>query len=208
MPAPPYSAGTEHAEQAELGHLRQDAPDRSDAARSSSRIRGATSRAPHSRTVCSSSRCSSVRSKSIMNDVLYAKMKQDIVIAVSASGLMRPVTASARVELAALATDYVAATLEQRVIAEYLSGRDARRHHATTSPPHDVLDGALQLGRERTRYFPPAPIFAGGRSTPASARARRGIAAEAGDYRFVAPDNGVAHRGRCARPAAEAASSS
>ena len=34
--------------------------------RSSSRMFGATSRAPHSRTDCSSSRCSSVKSKSIM----------------------------------------------------------------------------------------------------------------------------------------------
>ena len=40
--------------------------DRSGAARSCSRMRGATSRAPHSRTDCSSRRCSSVRVKSIM----------------------------------------------------------------------------------------------------------------------------------------------
>jgi S-adenosyl-L-methionine hydrolase (adenosine-forming) len=56
-------------------------------------------------------------------------------------------------------------------------------------PPHDVLAGALELAASY-RYFPAGTIFLAvvdpGVGTP-----RRGIAAEAGDYRFVAPDNGV-----------------
>jgi S-adenosyl-L-methionine hydrolase (adenosine-forming) len=56
-------------------------------------------------------------------------------------------------------------------------------------PPHDVLDGALQLAAA-ARYFPPGTIFLAV-VDPGVGGARRGIAAEAGDYRFVAPDNGV-----------------
>ena len=54
------------AEQAELRHLRQDRSRSNRCSRSSSRMCGATSRAAHSRTDCSSRRCSSVRSKLIM----------------------------------------------------------------------------------------------------------------------------------------------
>jgi S-adenosyl-L-methionine hydrolase (adenosine-forming) len=56
-------------------------------------------------------------------------------------------------------------------------------------PPHDVLDGALQLAAS-ARYFPAGTIFLAV-VDPGVGSARRGIAAEAGDYRFVAPDNGV-----------------
>jgi S-adenosylmethionine hydrolase len=56
-------------------------------------------------------------------------------------------------------------------------------------PPHDVLDGALQLAAA-ARYYPPGTIFLAV-VDPGVGSARRGIAAEAGDYRFVAPDNGV-----------------
>jgi len=56
-------------------------------------------------------------------------------------------------------------------------------------PPHDVLDGALQLVAA-ARYFPTGTIFLAV-VDPGVGGARRGIAAEAGDYRFVAPDNGV-----------------
>ena len=56
-------------------------------------------------------------------------------------------------------------------------------------PPHDVLDGALQLAAA-ARYFPPGTIFLAV-VDPGVGSSRRGIAAEAGDYRFVAPDNGV-----------------
>jgi S-adenosyl-L-methionine hydrolase (adenosine-forming) len=56
-------------------------------------------------------------------------------------------------------------------------------------PAHDVLDGALQLSAA-CRYFPPGTIFLAV-VDPGVGSARRGIAAEAGDYRFVAPDNGV-----------------
>ena len=56
-------------------------------------------------------------------------------------------------------------------------------------PAHDVLDGALQLAAA-ARYFPAGTIFLAV-VDPGVGGARRGIAAEAGDYRFVAPDNGV-----------------
>jgi S-adenosyl-L-methionine hydrolase (adenosine-forming) len=56
-------------------------------------------------------------------------------------------------------------------------------------PPHDVLDGALQLAA-CARYFPAGTIFLAV-VDPGVGSSRRGIAAEAGDYRFVAPDNGV-----------------
>ena len=56
-------------------------------------------------------------------------------------------------------------------------------------PPHDVLVGALELAASY-RYFPPGTIFLVV-VDPGVGSARRGIAAEAGDYRFVAPDNGV-----------------
>jgi S-adenosyl-L-methionine hydrolase (adenosine-forming) len=54
---------------------------------------------------------------------------------------------------------------------------------------HDILDGALQLAAA-CRYFPPHTIFLVV-VDPGVGSARRGIAAESGDYRFVAPDNGV-----------------
>lgn len=56
-------------------------------------------------------------------------------------------------------------------------------------PPHDVLAGALQLAASY-RFFPAGTIFLAV-VDPGVGSARRGIAAEAGDYRFVAPDNGV-----------------
>jgi S-adenosyl-L-methionine hydrolase (adenosine-forming) len=55
--------------------------------------------------------------------------------------------------------------------------------------PHDLVDGTLQLAAA-ARYFPPNTIFLVV-VDPGVGSARRGIAAEAGDYRFVAPDNGV-----------------
>jgi S-adenosylmethionine hydrolase len=56
-------------------------------------------------------------------------------------------------------------------------------------PAHDVLDGALQLAAA-ARYFPAGTIFLAV-VDPGVGSSRRGIAAEAGEYRFVAPDNGV-----------------
>ena len=56
-------------------------------------------------------------------------------------------------------------------------------------PPHDILTGALELAAA-FRYFPAGTIFLTV-VDPGVGSARRGIAAEAGDYRFVAPDNGV-----------------
>ena len=55
--------------------------------------------------------------------------------------------------------------------------------------PHDVLGGALELAAAY-RYFPPATIFLTV-VDPGVGSTRRGIAAVIGDYRFVAPDNGV-----------------
>jgi len=55
--------------------------------------------------------------------------------------------------------------------------------------PHDVMGGALQLAAA-FRYYPAGTIFVAV-VDPGVGSARRGIAAEAGDYRFVAPDNGL-----------------
>jgi S-adenosylmethionine hydrolase len=56
-------------------------------------------------------------------------------------------------------------------------------------PAHDVLGAALELVAAY-RYFPAGTIFLVV-VDPGVGSARRGIAAEAGDYKFVAPDNGV-----------------
>src|SRR5918996_1717263 len=56
-------------------------------------------------------------------------------------------------------------------------------------PAHDVLEGALQLVGA-AGFFPAGTIFLAV-VDPGVGSSRRGIAAEAGDYRFVAPDNGV-----------------
>jgi S-adenosyl-L-methionine hydrolase (adenosine-forming) len=56
-------------------------------------------------------------------------------------------------------------------------------------PAHDVLAGALELAA-CYRYFPPGTVFLVV-VDPGVGSSRRGIAAECGDYRFVAPDNGV-----------------
>ena len=56
-------------------------------------------------------------------------------------------------------------------------------------PPHDVLAGALELAAAY-RYFPAGTVFVAV-VDPGVGSARRGLAVEAGDYRFVAPDNGL-----------------
>jgi S-adenosyl-L-methionine hydrolase (adenosine-forming) len=56
-------------------------------------------------------------------------------------------------------------------------------------PPHDVMAGALELAAAY-KYFPPGTVFVVV-VDPGVGSARRPIAAEAGGYRFVAPDNGV-----------------
>ncbi len=56
-------------------------------------------------------------------------------------------------------------------------------------PAHDVLAGALELSA-CYRYFPAGTIFLVV-VDPGVGSSRRGIAAECGDYKFVAPDNGV-----------------
>jgi S-adenosylmethionine hydrolase len=56
-------------------------------------------------------------------------------------------------------------------------------------PPHDIAFAAREL--EATyRYFPPGTIFLVV-VDPGVGTTRLGLAAEAGEYRFVAPDNGV-----------------
>lgn len=56
-------------------------------------------------------------------------------------------------------------------------------------PAHDVLTGALELAA-CYRYFPHGTIFLVV-VDPGVGSSRRGIAADVGDYKFVAPDNGV-----------------
>src|ERR1700719_435661 len=56
-------------------------------------------------------------------------------------------------------------------------------------PAHDVLAGALELAAAY-RYFPAETIFLVV-VDPGVGSNRRGLAARAGDYTFVAPDNGV-----------------
>lgn len=56
-------------------------------------------------------------------------------------------------------------------------------------PPHDVLSAALELSAAY-RYFPAGTVFLVV-VDPGVGSSRRGLAAEVGDYKFVAPDNGV-----------------
>lgn len=56
-------------------------------------------------------------------------------------------------------------------------------------PAHDVVAGALELAA-CYRYFPQGTIFLVV-VDPGVGSSRRGIAADCGDYKFVAPDNGV-----------------
>lgn len=56
-------------------------------------------------------------------------------------------------------------------------------------PAHDVLAGALELAAA-FRFFPTGTIFLAV-VDPGVGSARRGIAADVGEFRFVAPDNGV-----------------
>jgi S-adenosyl-L-methionine hydrolase (adenosine-forming) len=56
-------------------------------------------------------------------------------------------------------------------------------------PAHDVMAGALELAAA-FRYFPAGTIFLTV-VDPGVGSARRGIAADVGDFRLVAPDNGV-----------------
>ena len=55
--------------------------------------------------------------------------------------------------------------------------------------PHDVLEGALELAASY-RFFPAGTIFVAV-VDPGVGSARRGIAADTGDYRFIGPDNGL-----------------
>src|SRR4051794_23346762 len=64
---------------------------------------------------------------------------------------------------------------------------------------HDVLGGALELSAA-CRYFPPGTIFLVV-VDPGVGSTRRGLAADTGEYRFVAPDNGVLTAGLHAHPA-------
>jgi S-adenosylmethionine hydrolase len=59
-------------------------------------------------------------------------------------------------------------------------------------PPHDVAFAAEELAATY-RYFPPGTIFTAV-VDPGVGTMRRGLAAEVGDWKFVAPDNGVLTR--------------
>ncbi len=56
-------------------------------------------------------------------------------------------------------------------------------------PAHDVMAGALELAAAY-KYFPAGTIFVVV-VDPGVGSARRGVAVDTGDYRLVAPDNGV-----------------
>lgn len=56
-------------------------------------------------------------------------------------------------------------------------------------PPHDIMAGAMELAAA-FKYFPAGTIFVAV-VDPGVGSARRGIAVETADYKFVAPDNGV-----------------
>lgn len=56
-------------------------------------------------------------------------------------------------------------------------------------PAHDILAGALELAASY-RYFPAGTVFLVV-VDPGVGSPRRAVAVEAGDYQFVAPDNGV-----------------
>src|SRR5918993_4472689 len=56
-------------------------------------------------------------------------------------------------------------------------------------PPHDMMTASLELAASY-KYFPAGTIFLVV-VDPGVGSARRGIAVDTGDYRFVAPDNGV-----------------
>jgi S-adenosyl-L-methionine hydrolase (adenosine-forming) len=56
-------------------------------------------------------------------------------------------------------------------------------------PPQDVRSGALELAAAFS-FFPPETIFVAV-VDPGVGSTRRGIAAQAGSFRFVAPDNGL-----------------
>ena len=56
-------------------------------------------------------------------------------------------------------------------------------------PTHDVLTAGLELAAAY-RYFPTGTVFLAV-VDPGVGSERRGLAADTGDYRFVAPDNGV-----------------
>jgi S-adenosyl-L-methionine hydrolase (adenosine-forming) len=56
-------------------------------------------------------------------------------------------------------------------------------------PPHEVLTGAFELAASY-KYFPAGTIFLAV-VDPGVGSSRRGLIADTGEYRFVAPDNGV-----------------
>ena len=83
--------------------------------------------------------------------------------------------------------DHYAGTMKAVALGR-LPRRHARRHH----PRHPAARRARRRAGARRgfKYFPAGTIFLAV-VDPGVGSARRGIAAEAGDYRFVAPDNGV-----------------
>ena len=173
------------AEQAKLRHLRAGCSCRSGARDRARESCGATSRAPHSRTECSSRRCSSVRSKSIMN-ASFAKNEHTH----SSSRLQVSFGDAARHCASQRLRD--SGPLRRHDEGGHprdLPGRDPRGHHSRHRAPRRPGRRA-GTGGVATNSSPPARSFWPS-WIPASAPSRRGIAAEIGDYRFVCPDNGL-----------------
>src|SRR5918994_6348034 len=147
-------------------------------------MRGATSLAPHSRTVCSRSRCSSVNSKLIM-------AAEDGTTVVSHQSSVRYTVAMSRPIVAFLTDfgmkDHYVGTMKGVLLGICPDATLVDISHEI--PAHDVLSGALELAAAY-RYFPKGTIFLAV-VDPGVGSSRRGLAAETGDYKRVAPDNGV-----------------
>src|SRR5918994_3125288 len=83
--------------------------------------------------------------------------------------------------------DHYAGTMKAVVLG---ISPDATRVDIThDTPPHDMMTATLELAASY-KYFPAGTIFLVV-VDPGVGSARRGIAADTGDYRFVAPDNGI-----------------
>ena len=83
--------------------------------------------------------------------------------------------------------DHYAGTMKGVVLA--LCARGHPRGHHPRDPAARRPDASLELAAS-FEYFPPGTIFLVV-VNPGVGSARRGLVAEVGDYRFVAPDNGV-----------------
>ena len=130
MPAPPYFCGTEMPSRPRAAMPPRTRSRSNRCCRSASRMCGAISRAPHSRTDCSSRRCSSVRSKLIINGACYHARR------VTCTGAPRPCpVASAALAPAGGDLEMIGAAEERAELAG--AGLGVRRTPASRSrgPP-------------------------------------------------------------------------